>query len=38
MLVDQMIDIVTRHPLSAIGLAAAAIAVSWLITHTRVSV
>jgi hypothetical protein len=38
LLVDQTIDIVTHHPLSAIGLAAVAIAVSWLITRTRVSV
>jgi hypothetical protein len=38
MLVDLGIDIVTRHPLAAVGCAAGAILVSWLITRTRVSV
>ena len=35
MLAELALDLVTRHPLSAAGLAVAAAAFSWLVTRTR---
>ncbi len=38
LLVDQGIDLVTRHPLATVGMAVVAGVLSWLITRTRAPV